>query len=74
MEQADTGAIEKFRYWPKNVGQLRRLLAFVGFYRCYVKDFASNVKPLHDMLKGDSRTNVPKVAGSLKFSAMINKR
>ena len=53
MDPADTEALEKFREAPKNVGELRSLLGFVGYYRCYVKDFARKVKPLYDLLKND---------------------
>ena len=49
----DTKALEKFRTPPSNVGELRSLLGFFGYYRCYVKDFAKKVKPLYDLLKGD---------------------
>ena len=48
----DTKALNKFRTAPKNVGELRSLLGFLGYFRCYVKDFAKQVKPLYDLLKG----------------------
>ena len=47
----DTAALDKFNTPPKNVGELRSLLGFIGYYRCYVKDFSIQVKPLYDLLK-----------------------
>ena len=49
-DPADTAALEKFRSPPKNVGELRSLLGFMGYYRGYVKDFSRKVKPLYDLL------------------------
>ena len=48
----DTQALEKFRSPPSNIGELRSLLGFLGYFRCYVKDFSQKVKPLYDLLKG----------------------
>ena len=50
-DPAETEAVEKFRVPPKTVGELRSLLGFIGYYRCYVKDFSKRVKPLYDLLK-----------------------
>ena len=50
-DPADTAALEKFRTPPKNIGELRSLLGFMGYYRGYVQDFSKKVKPLYDMLK-----------------------
>ena len=48
----DTEALEKFRTPPGTVGELRSLLGFLGYYRCYVKDFSRKVKSLYELLKG----------------------
>ena len=48
----DTAALEKFREPPRTIGQLRSLLGFLGYYRTYVKGFASLVKPMYELLKG----------------------
>ena len=50
-DPVDTAALENFRSPPKNVGELRSLLGFLGYYRCYVKDFSRHVKPMYDLLK-----------------------
>ena len=33
------------------MGELRSLLGFLGYYRCYVKNFATKMRPLYDLLK-----------------------
>ena len=45
----DTDALEKFRCPPRNVGELRSLLGFLGYYRSFVKDFAKIMKPLYNL-------------------------
>ena len=54
-DPADVAVLEKFRNPPVNVGELRSLLGFLGYYRCYVENFSRKVKPLYDMLKGNER-------------------
>ncbi len=51
MDPADTAALERFREVPKNVGDVRSLLGFLGYYRCYVKNFARIVRPLYELLQ-----------------------
>ena len=48
----DTQVLEKFRTPPSNIGELRSLLGFLGYFRSYVQDFSRKVKPLYDLLKG----------------------
>ena len=36
---------------PTNIGELRQLLGFLGFFRKYVPDFSRRAKPLYDLLK-----------------------
>ena len=52
----DTAALEKFRDPPKNVGELRSVLGFLGYYRGYVKDFSRKVKPLYELLQKDGES------------------
>ena len=49
----DSIALEKFRTLPKTVGELRSLLRFLSYYRCYVKNVCKTLKPLYDLLKKD---------------------
>ena len=53
MDPEDTKALDKFLEQPKNVGELRSLLGFLSYYRCYVRNFARIVKPLYDLLRDD---------------------
>ena len=56
MDPKDTEALERFREAPKNIGELRSLLGLFGYYRCYIKDFAKQVKPLYALLKSDKES------------------
>ena len=49
-DPADTAALEKYREPLKTIGELRSLLGFFGYYRCYAPDFSKTMKPLYDML------------------------
>ena len=62
MDPEDTKALDKFREQPKNVGELRSLLGFLSYYRCYVRNFARIVKPLYDLLRDDGGVKVRKGA------------
>ena len=50
-DPVDTAALEKLRTPPKTIGELRSLLGFLGYYRCYVQNFSKIVKPLYSLLK-----------------------
>ena len=62
-DPADTVALEKYRTPPKNIGELRSLLGFLGYYRGYLKDFSKRVKPLYDLLadKEDKEVKAKKI-------------
>ena len=53
----NTKDLDKCVVPPSNVGQLRTLLGFLGYYRTYVKDFSIKLKPVYDLLqvKSDKR-------------------
>ncbi len=61
-DPADTAALEKFKVPPKNIGELRTLLGFLGYYRSYIKDFSRKFKPIYDLLKskGEKKKNKKK--------------
>lgn len=40
---------------PKTVKQVRAFIALASYYRRFVKDFAEIAKPLHNLIKKDSR-------------------
>ena len=47
----DTIALEKCKVPPTDVGKLRALLGFLGYYRTYIKDFSRKMKPIYDLLQ-----------------------
>ena len=75
-DPADTVALEKFRVPPKNIGELRSLLGFMGYYRGYIQDFSRKVKTLYDLLadKGGKEAKVKKAGGGKKKGQKHNSR
>jgi len=67
-DAATVEAIQKFKEPPKNVGELRSLLGFLGYYRSYVKDFSILMKPLYDLLKQEDPSS--KIKSSQKNSKL----
>ena len=51
----DVRALDKCKVPPTDVGKLRSLLGFLGYYRTYIKDFSRKVKPIYDLLQKDGR-------------------
>ena len=49
---------------PQTVGDVRRLLGLLGYYRRHIKDFAKKTKPLYDLLTGEQSKE--KVNGNMK--------
>jgi hypothetical protein len=47
----NTEALNECLKVPKNVGNLRSLLGFLGYYRNFVQDFSRIMKPVYDLLK-----------------------
>ena len=70
----DMKALEKFRSPPTNIGELRSLLGFLGYFRCYVKDFSQKVKPMYDLLKGKVTGKVGKGKKGEKPGQKYNSR
>ena len=52
--QADPAKIEAVRNWPcpNSIKQVRQFLGFAGYYRRFIKGFASIARPLNDLLIG----------------------
>lgn len=76
----DPEKIDVVRKWPtpKAVTELQSFLGFVGFYRRFIKDFASIARPLHDAIqqagvkkhpRGKQRQTAPLVWGPAQQEA-----
>ena len=50
--EAKVAAIRQLRA-PTNVSELRSLLGFINYYRCYVPDFSRKAQPLNKLLAKD---------------------
>ena len=48
--ESKTEPIEKLRETPKTVGDLRKLLGFLGYYRQSIENFSQKAKPIYDIL------------------------
>ena len=47
-------AIRSLKQWtPKTVGDVRRLMGLLGYYRRYIANFSSIAKSIYDLLKGN---------------------
>ena len=68
----DAVALENFRKPPKTVGELRSRLGFFGYYRGYVKNFSIILKPLNNILKGESNSQEIKILTKKKRNSNKN--
>ena len=57
----NTGALETLCNPPKTIGDLQKLLGFLGFYRQLICDFSRKVKPLLDILCVPAENISPKL-------------
>lgn len=58
---ANTGSLETLCNPPKTIGDLQKLLGFLGFYRQLICDFSRKVKPLLDILCVPAENISPKL-------------
>ena len=63
---------------PQTVGDVRKLLGLVGYYRRYIPDFAHTAKLLFDLLKGtkgtatkDSQTLQPSIKAKVPVNQLV---
>ena len=50
---------------PKTVGDLRKLLGFLGYFRRYIKDFARLARPLFQLLQKNGKQMSSQTNGQL---------
>ena len=57
--QTDPEKIEVVRSWPvpTTVKEVRQFLGFTGYYKRFIKGYASIARPLNDLLIGNSESN-----------------
>ena len=53
----DVKALDKCKIPPANIGKLRSLIGFLGYYRTYIKDFSRKLKPVYDRLQKTDKLN-----------------
>ena len=60
--QTDPDKIEQIKNWPRpnNSDELRSIVAFAGYYSCFVKDFSILTKPLIGLLPPTTKKKNPK--------------
>ena len=45
---------------PKTVGEVRKIVGLLGYYRGYIQDFSRIVKPIYDLLQSQENTDTHK--------------
>lgn len=66
MDPADIRAVQALRQQrPKNIGELRRLLGFLGFFRKYIPSYSRRAKKLFELLEVRDQKKVRKKNGQL---------
>ena len=54
---------------PTDIGKLRSLIGFLGYYRTYIKDFSRKLKPVYDLLhKIDGKSGKRQLDSKVKIS------
>jgi transposase InsO family protein len=82
MDPADIKAVEALREkQPSTVGEVRKILGLLGYYRQYIQNFSTIAKPLYELLKKPSpcsddqpsKTNPMKTSSKSRGKAAVGK-
>ncbi|RXN20007.1 Retrovirus-related Pol poly from transposon [Labeo rohita] len=57
---------------PQTVGDVRKLMGFLGYYRSYIQDFSRIAKPIYELLQGKREAATP-VSGKSKGPQMTSR-
>jgi hypothetical protein len=61
VDPKDREAVLKLKeQTPRAVGDVRKLMGFIGYYRSYIPDFPRKAKPIYDLLKENREGNSEK--------------
>ncbi len=73
IDPSDTVAVTALKEQaPSTVGELRKILGLLSYYRQYIKDFSRIASPLYDLLKSNTEGAEPQRKG--KHKVRNNKR
>lgn len=72
VDPADFEAVRALKdIRPQNVGQLRKMLGLLTYYRQYIKDFSRKASCLYDLLKADPNEVPDKTTKTKKVSHVV---
>nr|KAG5711896.1 hypothetical protein BaRGS_026337 [Batillaria attramentaria] len=73
MDPADVQAVKALKQQrPRNVGELRRLLGFLGFFRKYIPSYSKRAKKLFELLEVGEQTKARKKNGQLASGTPVS--
>ena len=83
LDPSDIAAVKSLsEKRPETIGDVRKLLGLIGYYRSYIQDFSRIARPLYDLLKvtpgvgqSNQRTNLKgKTKGKMKPGQKLSKQ
>lgn len=57
VDPTDQEAVIKLKdQRPQTVGDVRKIMGFIGYYRSYIPNFSRKAKPIYDLLRNENIT------------------